>query len=84
MFYCQATGLFRCGLRGIGSRLSGALEAQFTGRGPRDGVARRIGDGDNGIVEGCADMGRAFFYVLALTTSFNDLLCGSAALIASH
>src|SRR5690606_9120611 len=36
--------------------LAGALEAGRTGTPPGDGVAVHVGNGHNGIVEGCKDM----------------------------
>src|SRR6476661_1813403 len=43
--------VFRRDLRGIGGRLSRALETHRSGRRPGNGVALRISDGDGGVVE---------------------------------
>lgn len=51
------------------SGLAGAAEAHLAGRGPRDGVAVDVRDGDNGVVEGGADMHSAPFNILTLTAT---------------
>src|SRR5699024_11775958 len=42
------TGLFGGDLRGVRGRLARAAEAGAAGRGPRQGVALAVGDGDDG------------------------------------
>ncbi len=55
----SAGRLFGGHLGGVRSRLAGALESDCTTRGPHDGIAALIGDGDEGVVERRLDMGLA-------------------------
>src|SRR5215510_7140158 len=59
-------GILRRHLGGVGRRLARPLKAHGAGRGPSNGIALRIGDGDHGIVEGRAHMRDAGADVLAL------------------
>src|SRR5882757_8731466 len=59
-----AAGIFGRHLRRIRRGLARTLEAHHAGRRPGNGVARRIGDGDDGVVEGGGDMRHADNHVL--------------------
>ena len=49
----------------VGSRFAAALEAHRAGRGPGDGIALGVADGDHGVVERGVHMGDAGGDVLA-------------------
>ena len=57
-------GVFGGHLRRIGRGFARTLEAHHAGRGPADGVALGVGDGDDGVVEGGGDMRHADHDVL--------------------
>ena len=71
-------GSFRCGLCCEGSGLFGTSEAHFTGARPGNSVALRVGDGDDGVVEGGLDMGRATFdYFTVAASAGRSVLLGT-------
>src|SRR5262249_4526356 len=53
---CLLGGVFGSNLRGVGRRLTRALETHGPSRRPGNRVALRIGDGDHGVVERRGDM----------------------------
>src|SRR5690606_6283894 len=64
VFLGHAAGGFGSHLGGERRRLARALEAGAAGRGPRQGVALTVGDGDDGVVEGRVDVSNPVGHVL--------------------
>ena len=65
MSHGLAAGILGNHLGGIGRALTGSLEAHLAGAGPADYGSAKVGDADNGIVEGRLHMGDAMRDVLA-------------------
>src|SRR6266540_3415723 len=70
-------------LGGVRRRLARALEADGAGRGPRDHRARRVGDGDDRVVERALDVRVAGGHVLLLLAA-HLLGAGRCAALGRH
>src|SRR5215813_4340040 len=77
-----AGGVLRGHLRGERGRLAGALEPDVAGGGPGDHVPHRVGDRDDGVVEGALDVRVPVGDVLLLLAP--DLLHGPGAGLRRH
>lgn len=64
----SAGGLLRCTLGGKSCSLSGSFETHGTAAGRRNNAALRVGDTNQGVVEGGIDIGSALYNCSALST----------------